>query len=182
METDFRLEGAEDLQETLLALPIELQKAALVDSFMAGGEIVAGEARAQAQAQGIDVFDDEQEAYRDERRKLRHKGQFWESIIVVPTNARMKRQVGTSSVVQVAVKKGFSRLAHFFEYGTGPRKRKGGGSTGHIEARPFMRPAADQAGPRAVQEIARRLGVNIEIIVNQLRRRHTGGRGRRRQK
>jgi len=49
------------------------------------------------------------------------------------------------------------RPAHLIEYGTGPRSRKNGGSTGSMPAKPFMRPAFDTQAGNVVAEIRKRV-------------------------
>ncbi len=160
--TNFSVEGAEDIQKVLLQLPIQYQKRGLANAFRAGAQIVADEAKAQAKSKNIG------------------DGKFAESIIVAAPTRRQR--LGRDSVVVVALRKPLSRLAHIFEYGTAPRHRNsknsrrgkkgdgGGGYTGQISARPFLRPALDAKAREAIEVIAKKTRENIETITAQLAR------------
>lgn len=49
------------------------------------------------------------------------------------------------------------RLGQLFEYGTGPRTRKNGGTTGSMPARPFMRPAFDTQNAAVVASVKKQV-------------------------
>jgi HK97 gp10 family phage protein len=160
VSSKYTIDGADSIQKVLQQLPVDLQKKALDNAMRAGAKIIADEAKNQAESKGIG------------------DGGFAESITVVkPTSAQGH---GAETVIVIALKKAYSRLAHIFEYGTGPRYRKsksssdsdgdasGGGYTGQIIAKPFMRPALDIKGSEAIKTIAGQLQQNIVIIVMQL--------------
>lgn len=160
---EVRIDGVDEVMKALEQLPVQLQKRALSAAFLRGASVVAQEARAQAHKQKIG------------------NGGFVDSIkaVTIPRRRRIGRDAET--VALVALEKPLSRLAHIFEYGTGPRYRnstkargkgkKGdheGGYTGQIVARPFLRPALDIAGVRAIEVIRGILAENIESIATQL--------------
>ena len=55
-----------------------------------------------------------------------------------------------------------SKLAHLFEFGTGPRFHKSGKFTGIMGARPFMRPAWDGNSDEVLRLLSADLRVEIE--------------------
>lgn len=146
---DFTIEGGQHIQKALLELPRRYQRQAMKNAFMAGARIVAKEARAQAKSKQIGT-------------------KFSKSIVARIGTARDRKRLGKSTIAKVALKKPHSRLAHLFEFGTAPRRQRNGRFTGQIMAKPFLRPALDVAGGRAIKEIARISKLNIETIARQL--------------
>jgi HK97 gp10 family phage protein len=161
-QTRIDVSGGEDIQKLLMELPLQYQKRGLDNAFRAGAKIVMEEAKSQARGKGIG------------------DGGFVDSITVA--KATKSQRLGRDSVIVIALKKTHSRLAHLFEYGTAPRFRNskesrrgkkgdhGGGYTGRISARPFLRPALDIKGAEAIAMIAQKTKENIETIVGQLAR------------
>ena len=148
--------GAKEIAAVLDQLPKQLQKRALYNAFKAGAEDVAEQARQNARRHGMEDF----------ARNIK-TGR--------PTKSQKGAQfnpVGKQTVAVVALKKGkYSRLAHLFEYGTKDRfKNTNGAPTGRIMAQPFLRPALDTAGEKAIKTIADRLKDNVRVIARQLAR------------
>lgn len=141
-KTEFTVSGAEEIQKLLLQLPLEYQKKALYNAFKAGAQVVADDARARAP----DVLADK----------------------IVVGKPRRAHRLNKDSVVVIAVRKGPSRLAHIFEFGTAERRHSDGHRTGRIRPTPFFRPALDSMSEAAIAVVARVTRENIEIIVNQL--------------
>lgn len=63
------------------------------------------------------------------------------------------------------------RLAHLFEYGTGPRFRKNGGATGRLAMRPFMRPAWDAYKGKAIDLLKFEMAVEIDKATKRAQRK-----------
>ncbi|RME67248.1 MAG: hypothetical protein D6782_02930 [Alphaproteobacteria bacterium] len=61
--------------------------------------------------------------------------------------------------------------AHLVEFGTGPRKRKDGRSTGIMPPKPFLRPAWDANERRVLETIKASLGEEIEKSLARARKR-----------
>ena len=54
------------------------------------------------------------------------------------------------------------RLAHLFEFGTGPRFQKNGRYTGQMTATPFVRPAIDRGKGDAERKVRERIAAGVE--------------------
>lgn len=141
-KTEFTVSGAEEIQKLLLQLPLEYQKKALYNAFRAGAQVVADEAKAKAPDAIADA--------------------------IVVGKPQRKHRLHKDSVAVISVKKGPSRLAHLFEFGTSERRHRDGSRTGRMKATPFFRPALDSMSEAAIAVVARVTRENIEIIVNQL--------------
>lgn len=148
--TEFKIEGAREIQRVLEEMPRRLQRQALVHAFREGANIVRDEAKVKAATL---------------------PDGFAQALIVARPTAKQRRRRGQhETVVVIAFKKGkFSRLAHLFEFGTAERFQKSGRFTGRITAQPFLRPALDTRATAATRKIAETLRDNIEIIARQLR-------------
>lgn len=70
----------------------------------------------------------------------------------------------------IGLRKPFSSLAHFFEFGTGPRTQKTTGRyTGSMPAQPFMRPAIEGMSAEDVELIwTKAAGRNLERQLKNL--------------
>jgi hypothetical protein len=69
----------------------------------------------------------------------------------------------------VGLKKPVSKMAHWFEFGTGPREQKTTGrSTGAMRATPWLRPALERLRPRVEQIWARAASRNLALQLRKM--------------
>lgn len=142
---NFTLTGGKEIQKVLKEMPVRMQRRALVHAFRQGANLVKGAAKNKAPNEN-----------------------FAKAITVARGSGRTRPTKNT--VVFLALKKPYSRLAHLFEFGTVERFQKSGRATGRIIAQPFLRPALDEKGQQATETIARVLKENIYLIIKQLTR------------
>ena len=141
----FEMTGGKEIQKVLKEMPVRLQRKALVHAFRQGANLVKDSAKNKAPSPN-----------------------FARSITVARGSGRTRPTKNT--VVFIALKKPYSRLAHLFEFGTVERHHLSGKSTGRIIAQPFLRPAFDEKSAAATKKIAEVLKENIYLIVKQLTR------------
>lgn len=171
----FKMVGAKELERALHDLPAELQRPVLLKALMEAGAPIAASAQAKASAAaGPDAT-----------------GKNAQKIMVSPLlSRRQRREAGPEprdrTTVYIGVRP--SPVAHLIEYGTGPRWTTGGGDERRARARrsierghkrayrgimppsPFMRPAWDEGKMRALDDLGRILGREIEAAARRVRR------------
>lgn len=71
---------------------------------------------------------------------------------------------------KVALRGRWGRLAHLFEFGTSARQRKSGGSTGAMQATPFLRPAVDgMSADEVAKTWAKAASRNLDLQLKKVR-------------
>lgn len=140
------ISGAAELEKVLRQLPGKINEDVQVRSLKKGAQIVAKQAR--------------QNAPRD-------RGDLAKSVTVRKTAKRLRYKDGLGLVI-VTVRRPQGAHAHLVEFGTGPRERKDGRSTGQMPAQPFFRPAIDAKAAEALSVIGLQFGYEIERAAERL--------------
>lgn len=141
MGKNLSFNGFEDAATLLDALPDRLGQRTLLKILRQGGKPIVAEAR--------------------RRCPIKKKG------LIRSIGTINGRGNGRGEQVYLGPRRGGSYkgyAGHLIEYGTGPRTKKNGGSTGSVPAHPFMRPAYEM-----------RIEDARQIIKDQLREIITGG-------
>lgn len=83
---------------------------------------------------------------------------------------RIKRLKNYGNMIQykVYVNRKIAPHAHLYEFGTGPRKRKNGGSTGIMPAHPFMAPSYNENKEPVIQKVLESTRKAVEKEANRL--------------
>jgi len=146
-----RIDGLAGIDQMLKDLPERIARRELNGALFAGGNVIAKEAVARAPDSS------EQHPRGDLKRNIR---------------VRRIRASTSTGALAVAVTTGAAFWAKFVEFGRAAVsvKRKRvlsdglaifGTDVAAAPARPFMRPAFDAAGPRAIETIAKRLKAGV---------------------
>jgi hypothetical protein len=135
------IEGLRELDVKLRELEKELSGDIVRKSFREGAKIIKDRAQ--------DLVPRSPTGERSEKTEPGNKRPLWKSLrISLPGKRFLGKKA--SNIYRVVAK---HRLAWLAEYGSAPRKRKSGGSTGSMPASSFMRRAVDETGDAAVRAI-----------------------------
>lgn len=122
-----KITGLSDVLSALNEMPVKIQKNVVGAGTQGVATLVVKKARTNA---------------------FRHGGglaSHAKDIVVRKTPGKNERLVG--------FKKGISRLAHLFEFGTAERVQETTGRrTGRIPMQPFLRPAVEQTSPQQAED------------------------------
>lgn len=100
----------------------------------------------------------------------RRTGKLRRSIRARPLRVRAgRRYVRVGGAVNI---RAAARHAHLVEFGTGPRRQRGGRYTGAMPARPFMRPAWERHRNRLMADLAPRVWEHVAKTARRYRARH----------
>lgn len=138
------ISGVEDLERTLKAFTPMVEARLLDNAMAAGARVIGAEIRRTAPVRSL-----RKTGVVQGRRAARKLG---------IAGRRSKRVAGLAFV---AIQQPKSRLAHLFEFGTAPRRRKNGGFTGSMRAQPFMRPAAERSRGAVLEKVRENLRKGI---------------------
>lgn len=161
-EFEFKLIGARELEENLLALPERLARSTLDRALRQVAQPIADAAKARSPRNpptpdNADKIIVSKQLSRRQRRGVTKEGR----------NVR---------IVYIGVRP--SPIAHLIEFGSGPRYTKGGAYRGQMPAQPYMRPAWDGGWRRALDDFGTILGREIERSATRLARRNAKRAGR----
>lgn len=148
----FELEGAKELAANLRKLPERLQKSTVDRALKKVAQPIADDAESRIEGQSAWVA-----------RK-----------VAVSTQLSRRQRRGAPKPKgerQVYVGVRPHPLAHLFEFGSGPRYTKGGAYRGMMQPTPFLRPAWDHGRNRALDDLGRIMGQEIEAAARRLHRR-----------
>lgn len=136
----FELKGLKEIENELRALPAKMEKNVMTAATRQAANVYRDEARAKApvsqQGQKYGKYQHRPGHLRKQIRSFKRRGQKGE----------IHFQVGPT-------KRAF--YARFVELGHATRLKEGGNGTSHVPANPFMRPAFDGAGDKAVEAAER---------------------------
>lgn len=139
-QTESRVSGLAEARSALKRLPPNVQRRVLRAAVRAGATVLRKEVRARA------PVGDEQSEY------SKRYGTTRKNIRII----RLKRGIPADAAA-FRVDTGDAMQAYWYEYGTR-----------HQPARPFFRPAVDQAWQRAVNAMKERLAAGIEREARKL--------------
>lgn len=175
-----KLQGVDQLQASLKALPPELAHKALSKSLMAGAQVIADEMSAEAPRE------------KDIGPRQKNDQHLADAIVI----KQEKNPVGSAAEVYVGPAKSVVAKARWIEYGAAAhaivtkltkamrkfgQARKGvlasadqvfGSHVSHpgVHPKPFMRPAFAKAGPEAVAAISEALKPEIQAAAKKVKK------------
>lgn len=174
LKTTMALEGAEELEAALRALPFRVAKSTLRRALKKAAIPMVERASALAPTKELKV-----RAANSDRLSKRQRAK---------TGRQTRATHGTYTVTTYVGERPHA-LAHLFEFGSderyttgggdgrsrkGQRKREagaGGAYRGKMPMKPFMRPAFDETAPQVIREFGKILGTEIEKAAKRQARR-----------
>lgn len=144
--SSFQLTGFKELEQLLKQLPDEIAAKVLSKAFQQGAVVVRDAAKDNA--------------------PVGKTGSLKKSIKIVKPSKKVSPKASLVLIVRCK-----NALSHIVEYGTGPRTRESGGSTGSMPAHPFMRPAIDSHAEAAIARIKNVCSALIDHVSVDLAKR-----------
>ena len=133
-----RMEGADALDKVLRDLPGKVERRVIKSALIKSASPILKDARNRLKAMLA-----KQHGLTSRSFKKQYGGTKTLMQSMLTRNARKVVKYASGQMIIVVGPGKAAHHAWWFEHGTGPRQRSGGGSTGKMPAQPFMRPAWD---------------------------------------
>lgn len=102
-------------------------------------------------------------------KEIRSQGGNVPDTVIKAVMAQPSKSGRITRAFVVGLRKPFSSMSHWFEYGTGPRtQKKTGRYTGRMPATPWLRPALEAIGPKAKDIWAKAASRNLDRQLKKL--------------